>query len=112
MSNNNNLSIDTTLNLVQPLYPKLLDLENSKSVLALDSLDPPLSTLCLLLDTHGLSLGAHDGGSAHKQPVVDVDMLALCQVRHKVASLGHLSTLAGQNTAGRGVNDRDGGGGG
>lgn len=59
-------SIETALNLVQALYPEFLDLEYSEAVLALDRLDSSLSTLCLLLDTHGLSLGAHDSGSAYE----------------------------------------------
>lgn len=61
-----NSCIETALNLVQALYPELLDFEYSESVLALDRLDSSLSTLCLLLDTHGLSFGAHNSSSAHK----------------------------------------------
>lgn len=60
------LSVDTTLNLIQTSYPQFLDLEHSEAVLALDSLDPPLSALRLLLDAHRLSLGTHDSGSAHE----------------------------------------------
>lgn len=59
------LSIETALDLVQALYPKFFNLEYSEPMLALDRLDPSLSTLCLLLDTHRLCLSAHDSGSAY-----------------------------------------------
>jgi hypothetical protein len=104
-----NSSIGTTLNLIQAFYPKFLDLENSETMLALDRLDPSLSTLCLLLDTHRLGLGAHDSGSAYEQSVVDIDVLALCKMWHKVASVGHFSAFGSQDATRCGVDDRDGG---
>lgn len=63
------------------LDTKLLDFQDRESVFALDRLYMTLSPFRLFLDPHRLTLHTHYHGSAHEQPLIQIRVLSLRNVR-------------------------------